>query len=88
MLESTKPKLFVQGDRDEFTSAAQLLTWAVPRSKSAVTETHVLPGVSHFALEGRDWDATAAQLSTDFARRVGAWGDPPQQPVAAAGEAE
>ena len=73
VLESKKPKLFIQGDRDEFTYASTLLEWAVPRSKSAVTETKILPGVSHFALEGPDWDAFAAEEAAAFAERVGAW---------------
>lgn len=73
VLESTKPKLFVQGDRDEFTSPQQLLKWAVPQSKSSVTETVILPGVSHFALEGPEWDEKAAELSSAFAHRTGAW---------------
>ena len=77
VLDSAKPKLFVQGDRDEFTSVAQLRDWVVPRSRSQVTETQVLPGVSHFALEGSLWDAAAAQMAVDFATRVGAWGNVP-----------
>ena len=73
VLDSAKPKLFVQGDRDEFTSADTLQGWVVPRSRSAVTETIILPGVSHFALEGSAWDAEAAKMSVEFGRRVGAW---------------
>jgi pimeloyl-ACP methyl ester carboxylesterase len=77
VLDSTKPKLFVQGSNDEFTYpktllearaalqramrlavAASALTqprvsrvaaqWAAPQSKSAVTETRILPGLGHF----------------------------------------
>lgn len=73
VLASCKPKLFVQGDRDEFTSAAQLTGWAVPRSNSAVTEARILPGVSHFELEGAAWDEQAASWAVEFATRVGAF---------------
>ena len=51
------------------------MQWVVPQSKSAVTETHILPGVSHFQLEGPEWDRAAAELSVAFGRRVGVWGD-------------
>ena len=75
VLDSPKPKLFIQGDRDEFTTASQLREWVVPQSKGAVTETHIIPGVSHFALEGPEWDRTAAELSVAFGRRTSVWGD-------------
>ncbi len=87
VLDSKKPKLFVQGDRDEFTSTSQLqevctsarrslssllrhaLTpacaqWAVPQSKSAVTETRILPGVSHF--QARTCDISARLFVAAF----------------------
>ena len=79
-----------QGSRDEFTSPSTLLEWAVPRSKSAVTESRILPGLSHFQLEGPEWDTSVAQWSMAFGARVGAWGDaaPPQAAAAAALEAQ
>ncbi|KAJ6961310.1 hypothetical protein NC652_000274 [Populus alba x Populus x berolinensis] len=54
VLNSPKPKLFVMGTRDGFTSVKQLqnkLSSAVGR-----VETHLIEGASHFQMEGPDFD--------------------------------
>ncbi|KAL3609111.1 hypothetical protein D5086_000131 [Populus alba] len=54
VLNSPKPKLFVMGTRDGFTSVKQLqnkLSSAVGR-----VETHLIEGASHFQMEGPEFD--------------------------------
>ncbi|KAL3647629.1 hypothetical protein CASFOL_008597 [Castilleja foliolosa] len=64
ILKSPKPKLFVMGTRDGFTSVKQLKR----KLKSAVgrTEIHLLEGVSHFEMEGRVYDNQMVSLIIDF----------------------
>ncbi|EEF28923.1 uncharacterized protein LOC8280425 [Ricinus communis] len=65
ILRSRKPKLFIMGTNDEFTSVEQLekkLTSAVGR-----VQAHLILGVSHFEMEGPAYDARIADLFADFA---------------------
>ncbi|XP_022154093.1 uncharacterized protein LOC111021430 [Momordica charantia] len=64
ILQSPKPKLFVMGTRDGFTSVKQLknkLSSAVGR-----VETHLIEGVSHFEMEGPSYDAQMVNLILHF----------------------
>uniref|UniRef100_A0A5B6Z0U3 Xaa-Pro dipeptidyl-peptidase-like domain-containing protein n=1 Tax=Davidia involucrata TaxID=16924 RepID=A0A5B6Z0U3_DAVIN len=64
ILQSPKPKLFVMGTRDGFTSVKQLndkLSSAVGR-----VETHLIEGVSHFQMEGPAYDAQMVNLILEF----------------------
>ena len=87
IFDSRKPKLFVQGDRDEFTGKDTLLNWAAKRSASAVTETRIYPGLGHFELEGPAYDSEIADVAADFAFRNGVWDAPAAGAAAAAAEA-
>lgn len=64
ILESPKPKLFVMGTKDGFTSVKQLnnkLSSAAGRA-----ETHLIGGVSHFQMEGPAYDAQMVNLILEF----------------------
>ncbi|KAG5227590.1 Abhydrolase domain-containing protein [Salix suchowensis] len=64
VLSSPKPKLFVMGTRDGFTSVKQLqhkLSSAVGR-----VETHLIEGASHFQMEGPEFDNQMVDLILPF----------------------
>ncbi|GFP79814.1 hypothetical protein PHJA_000124800 [Phtheirospermum japonicum] len=64
VLQSPKPKLFVMGTRDGFTSVKQLenkLKCAAGRN-----QVHLIEGVSHFQMEGPDYDEQMANLIVEF----------------------
>jgi pimeloyl-ACP methyl ester carboxylesterase len=64
ILKSPKPKLFVMGTRDGFTSVKQLqnkLSSAVGR-----VETHLIEGASHFQMEGAEFDNQMVNLILTF----------------------
>ncbi|GKU94160.1 hypothetical protein SLEP1_g7688 [Rubroshorea leprosula] len=64
ILQSQKPKLFVMGTRDGFTSVKQLnnkLSSAAGRN-----EMHLIEGVSHFQMEGPAYDAQMVNLIHEF----------------------
>ncbi|XP_010420774.1 PREDICTED: uncharacterized protein LOC104706298 [Camelina sativa] len=64
ILSSPKPKLFVMGTTDGFTSVSQLkkkLGSAVGR-----TETHLIEGVSHFQMEGPEYDSQVTGIICNF----------------------
>lgn len=72
ILQSPKPKLFVMGTRDGFTSVKQLKDKL--KSASGRVETHLIEGASHFQMEGPAFDAQMADLIAEF---VGSLLDPP-----------
>lgn len=68
ILESNKPKLFVMGTKDGFTSVKQFenkLKLAAGR-----VETYLVPGVGHFQMEGPEYDDEMATLIADFAKTL------------------
>lgn len=65
ILESPKPKLFIMGTRDGFTSVKQLknkLSNAVGR-----VEMHLIEGAGHFQMEGPGYDSQIVNLILEFA---------------------
>ncbi|KAJ9545838.1 hypothetical protein OSB04_025545 [Centaurea solstitialis] len=64
ILQSPKPKLFVMGTRDGFTSVKQLANKI--KSAAGRAETHLIEGVSHFQMEGPTYDAEMANLIVTF----------------------
>ncbi|KAJ8640856.1 hypothetical protein MRB53_017550 [Persea americana] len=64
ILESTKPKLFVMGTKDCFTSVKQLENKL--KSAAGRHETHLLEGVGHFQMEGPAYDARMVDLIIEF----------------------
>eukprot|EP00252_Welwitschia_mirabilis_P006603 TRINITY_DN17492_c0_g1_i1.p1 TRINITY_DN17492_c0_g1~~TRINITY_DN17492_c0_g1_i1.p1 ORF type:complete len:233 (+),score=46.63 TRINITY_DN17492_c0_g1_i1:113-811(+) len=68
ILKSPKPKLFVMGTSDGFTSVKQLenkLKIAAGR-----VETHLIPAVGHFQMEGPTYDEQMADLIDTFAKTL------------------
>lgn len=64
ILKSPKPKLFVMGTRDGFTSVKQLHNKL--RSASGRVETHLIQGAGHFQMEGPAFDTQMANLILTF----------------------
>ncbi|KAH7543609.1 hypothetical protein FEM48_Zijuj02G0202000 [Ziziphus jujuba var. spinosa] len=64
ILESPKPKLFVMGTRDGFTSVKQLKNKL--SSAAGRVETHLIEGVGHFQMEGPAYDAQMVNLILQF----------------------
>ncbi|CAK9328052.1 unnamed protein product [Citrullus colocynthis] len=64
ILQSPKPKLFVMGTRDGFTSVKQLQNKL--KSAAGRAETHLIEGVSHFEMEGPAYDAQMVNLILHF----------------------
>ncbi|XP_020266428.1 uncharacterized protein LOC109841916 [Asparagus officinalis] len=68
ILKSTKPKLFVMGTKDVFTSVKQFKNKL--KSASGRVETHLLEGTTHFQMEGPAYDAKMADLITTFVQSL------------------
>ncbi|XP_052174142.1 uncharacterized protein LOC127789300 [Diospyros lotus] len=64
ILQSPKPKLFVMGTRDGFTSIKQLENKL--KSAAGRVETHLIEGVGHFQMEGPAYDAQMVNLIIGF----------------------
>ena len=64
ILQSPKPKLFVMGTKDGFTSVKQLQNKL--KSAAARVETHLIEGASHFQMEGPDFDSQMGNLIVSF----------------------
>ncbi|XP_004295162.1 PREDICTED: uncharacterized protein LOC101308655 [Fragaria vesca subsp. vesca] len=64
ILQSPKPKLFVMGTRDGFTSVKQLKNKL--SSAAGRVETHLIEGVSHFQMEGAAYDTQMVNLILEF----------------------
>ncbi|KAG9133713.1 hypothetical protein Leryth_019357 [Lithospermum erythrorhizon] len=64
ILKSSKPKLFVMGTKDGFTSVKQLENKL--KSAAGRNDIHLLEGVSHFQMEGPDYDAQMIKLILEF----------------------
>ncbi|KAL0346286.1 UNVERIFIED_CONTAM: hypothetical protein Sradi_4459900 [Sesamum radiatum] len=64
ILQSPKPKLFVMGTRDGFTSVSQLKNKL--KTAAGRTQTHLIEGVSHFQMEGPAYDGQMVNLITEF----------------------
>ncbi|KAK9157057.1 hypothetical protein Scep_003631 [Stephania cephalantha] len=64
ILQSPKPKLFIMGTRDGFTSVKQLENKL--KSAAGRVETQLLEGVGHFQMEGPAYDAQMVDLILTF----------------------
>ncbi|XP_022754318.1 uncharacterized protein LOC111302768 [Durio zibethinus] len=64
ILQSPKPKLFVMGTRDGFTSVKQLNNKL--NSATGRNETHLIEGASHFEMEGPAYDAQMVNRILEF----------------------
>ncbi|KAK9123075.1 hypothetical protein Sjap_012677 [Stephania japonica] len=68
ILQSPKPKLFIMGTRDGFTSVKQLENKL--KSAAGRVETQLLEGVGHFQMEGPAYDAQMVDLILTFISTV------------------
>nr|GMC79410.1 uncharacterized protein LOC109150750 isoform X1 [Ipomoea batatas] len=64
ILQSPKPKLFVMGTKDGFTSVHQLEKKL--SNAAGNNQTHLIEGVSHFQMEGPAFDAQMVNLILHF----------------------
>ncbi|KAI3806481.1 hypothetical protein L1987_22388 [Smallanthus sonchifolius] len=64
ILQSPKPKLFIMGTKDGFTSVKQLANKI--QSAACRAETHLIEGASHFQLEGPSFDTEMASIIVTF----------------------
>ncbi|KAJ4827165.1 hypothetical protein Tsubulata_025821 [Turnera subulata] len=64
ILQSQKPKLFVMGTKDGFTSVKQLQNKL--SSSEGRVETHLIEGAGHFQMEGPDFDTQMVNLILTF----------------------
>lgn len=64
ILQSPKPKLFVMGTRDGFTSVKQLKSKL--NSAAGRVDTHLIEGAGHFQMEGPEYDAQMVNLILNF----------------------
>lgn len=64
ILQFPKPKLFVMGTQDGFTSVKQLRNKL--SSAAGHIETHLIEGAGHFQMEGPAYDAQMADKITEF----------------------
>ncbi|GAU37104.1 hypothetical protein TSUD_278910 [Trifolium subterraneum] len=60
ILQSPKPKLFIMGTEDGFTSVKQLKNKL--KSAAGRVETHLIDGVGHFQMEGPAYDSYMIRL--------------------------
>ena len=67
LIASRKPKLFILGTKDEFTSPAQLQ--GLLGRMEGVRESHLVEGVGHFTLESPQFDALMADLTLKFVQK-------------------
>ncbi|KAC9612067.1 hypothetical protein E3N88_45556 [Mikania micrantha] len=64
ILQSLKPKLFIMGTEDGFTSVKQLANKI--KTAAGRAETHLIEGASHFQLEGPSFDTEMANIIVTF----------------------
>lgn len=64
ILQSPKPKLFIMGTKDGFTSVKQLANKI--KTAAGRAETHLIEGASHFQMEGPAFDTEMANLIVTF----------------------
>lgn len=68
ILQYPKPKLFVMGTQDGFTSVKQLRNKL--SSAAGHVETHLIEGAGHFQMEGPAYDAHMTDLITEFIAKL------------------
>lgn len=64
ILQSPKPKFFIMGTQDGFTSVKQLQNKL--KSAAGRVETHLIDGVGHFQMEGPAYDIQMVDLILQF----------------------
>jgi len=64
ILKSEKPKLFIMGTKDGFTSVKQLQNKL--KSAAGQVDTHLIEGAGHFQMEGPAFDAQMVEIIVKF----------------------
>ncbi|AQK74224.1 hypothetical protein Zm00014a_022703 [Zea mays] len=64
ILKSEKPKLFIMGTKDGFTSVKQLQNKL--KSAAGRADTHLIEGAGHFQMEGPAFDAQMVEIIIKF----------------------
>jgi hypothetical protein len=64
ILKSVKPKLFIMGTKDGFTSVKQLQNKL--KSAAGRVDTHLIEGAGHFQMEGPAFDAQMVEIIVKF----------------------
>ncbi|CDJ38932.1 hypothetical protein, conserved [Eimeria tenella] len=64
IIQSQKPKLFIHGDGDGFTSTSTFMNYF--KSAEEPKEMRVIPNVGHFEMEGPAYDSYMATQIVDF----------------------
>jgi pimeloyl-ACP methyl ester carboxylesterase len=75
-LTSTKPRLLITGDSDEFTSVATLERMVAKAQASGPIESIIVPDVGHFELEAPGADSAVADFVVQWIRKIGFSGPP------------
>ncbi|KAL5211978.1 hypothetical protein ABZP36_022825 [Zizania latifolia] len=68
VLKSEKPKLFIMGTKDGFTSVKQLQNKL--KSAAGRVDTHLIEGAGHFQMEGPSFDAQMVDLIVNFIKSL------------------
>ena len=71
-LKSTKPKLLITGDRDEFTSVSVLESY-VTKAHTGTVESVVIKGAGHFELEMPAADGLVVGTVVEWIKQRGWW---------------
>ena len=71
---STKPKLFIVGDRDEFTSMSQY-GYRIGTLKGKMNTMKLIKGKNHFEIEGPAYDKLVAEWVMEFIDKMESDGD-------------
>mmetsp|Transcript_29245 Transcript_29245/g.42415 ORF Transcript_29245/g.42415 Transcript_29245/m.42415 type:complete len:229 (+) Transcript_29245:156-842(+) len=69
VLGSSKPRLFIMGDQDEFTSVAQLEQKVAYGGRSGPCESIIVPRCGHFQLESPAYDQHVAQYIMEWIKK-------------------
>uniref|UniRef100_A0A0D9VK84 Xaa-Pro dipeptidyl-peptidase-like domain-containing protein n=1 Tax=Leersia perrieri TaxID=77586 RepID=A0A0D9VK84_9ORYZ len=68
ILKSEKPKLFIMGTKDGFTSVKQLENKL--KNATGRVDTHLIEGAGHFQMEGPAFDAQMVDLIVNFIKSL------------------
>ena len=70
IVTATSPKLFIMGDKDEFTSVHQLEDMVKKMRSNSKVATEIVANVGHFELESPRYDAHVTQLVLEWLDKV------------------
>jgi len=71
LLKSSKPRLLIMGDRDEFTSESQLRSMLQKVKSDTPCESVIYPGCGHFELESPSYDGRVSRTVLEWIENRG-----------------